>query len=297
MFIVFHLAHVIIKVHKYANKIQKCITIRVACDMKFPESQRVIYEQNPLIEVICQLQFPPILRISQQSPVEFQDKIRDYYPILEFSNGNQLPPEISNIMQQLGNSFINNPTYVFKSEEFTWQVFLNQNSITLSTQKYKRYEEFKEKFKDIISIFEEIYKPSFYSRIGLRYRDLIVPSQLNLEDVNWSELIPIHMASELHSPEIAEFITGFTKNLQMSSDDKQINLNHGLVMARDSITNKEEEAYLLDADFSTMTKISRDDNVWDTIDIFNKMARNLFRWSITDKLHKALNPSVINNYD
>ncbi|MGL6341617.1 MAG: TIGR04255 family protein, partial [Waterburya sp.] len=110
--------------------------------MKFPESKRVIYEQNPLIEVICQLQFPPILRISQQSPVEFQDRIRDDYPILELSIGNQFPPEISNIMQQIGNSFAGNQTYIFKSEEFTWQLFLNQNSIALSTRKYKRYEEF-----------------------------------------------------------------------------------------------------------------------------------------------------------
>jgi uncharacterized protein (TIGR04255 family) len=261
--------------------------------MKFPESERVIYEKNPLVEVICQLQFPSILRISQQSPVDFQDRIRDDYPILEFSQGNQLPTEISNIMQQLGSPFVNNQTYVFKSEESTWQVVLNQNSITLSTRKYERYENFKEKFKDIISVFEEIYKPSFYSRVGLRYKDLIIPSQLDLKDVDWSELIPKHIASELHTPEMAESITAFMKNLQMSSDDKQIALNHGLVMARDAITNKDEEAYLLDADFSTTVKLNRDDDVWDTIDLFNKMARNLFRWSITDKLHETLNPSSI----
>ncbi|MDJ0897416.1 MAG: TIGR04255 family protein [Xenococcus sp. MO_188.B8] len=265
--------------------------------MKFPESERVIYEKNPLVDVICQLQFPPILRISQQPPVDFQDRIREEYPIFEFSQGNQLPPEISNIMQQLGSSLISNQTYIFKSEDSIWQIVLNQNSITLSTRKYERYEIFKKKFQDVIYIFEEIYKPSFYSRVGLRYRDLILPSKLNVQNFNWSELIPNHIASELHSPEMASSITAFMKNLQMSSDDKQIAFNHGLVTARDGKTQKEEEAYLLDADFSTTTKVSRNDNVWDTIDMFNKMARNLFRWSITDKLHNILNPSHIDNHE
>jgi len=31
--------------------------------MPFPEVKRVIYEHNPLDKVICQLRFPPILRI------------------------------------------------------------------------------------------------------------------------------------------------------------------------------------------------------------------------------------------
>lgn len=272
---------------------KKFITVRVICNMKFPESERVIYEKNPLVEVIGQLQFPSILRISQQPPAEFQDRIRDDYPVFEFSSGNQLPLEISNIMQQLGSPLAINQTYIFKSEDSTWQIVLNQNSITLSTIRYDRYEKFKKKFKDVISIFEEIYNPSFYSRVGLRYRNLIVRSQLNLKDVYWAELIPEHIAPELHNLIIAESVTASMKKLQMSDESKQITLNHGLVIVRDAITNNEEEAYLFDTDFSTTTKVGRSDNVWDTIDIFNKMARNLFRWSINEKLHDALKPSSL----
>ena len=32
--------------------------------MELPESERVIYEHNPLIEVVCQLRYPPILKIN-----------------------------------------------------------------------------------------------------------------------------------------------------------------------------------------------------------------------------------------
>ena len=112
--------------------------------MKFPDTKRVIYEKNPLVEVICQLRFPTILRISQQQPVDFQDKIRFDYPIFEFSQGNQIPQEMLHIMQKLGKKLINNQAYVFKSEDLNWQIVLNQESVTLSTKDYKRYEIFKE---------------------------------------------------------------------------------------------------------------------------------------------------------
>jgi len=64
----------------------------------FPESERVIYEKAPLVQVICQLRFPQILRIESQLPVEFQERIRDAFPILEkttasFPQPGLVPPQ------------------------------------------------------------------------------------------------------------------------------------------------------------------------------------------------------------
>ena len=47
--------------------------------MAFPEVERVIYERNPLDEVICQLRFPAILKIDEP-PIAFQEQIRTRYP-------------------------------------------------------------------------------------------------------------------------------------------------------------------------------------------------------------------------
>src|SRR6266852_706318 len=46
----------------------------------FPEFTRVIYQRNPLVEVVCQLRFSPILRIDTDPPAEFQDRIRSAFP-------------------------------------------------------------------------------------------------------------------------------------------------------------------------------------------------------------------------
>ena len=42
---------------------------------------RVIYQNNPLIEVILQIRFPTNLSISNDDPVKFQQGISSLFPI------------------------------------------------------------------------------------------------------------------------------------------------------------------------------------------------------------------------
>jgi uncharacterized protein (TIGR04255 family) len=257
--------------------------------MKLPDYERVIYEHNPLIEVIAQIRFPTILKITSQEPVDFQDSVRFEYPIFEASRNLQIPVELSNLLTQFNSNIASELTYQFKSEDLSWQLSVDKNSITLVTNKYERYEKFIERFKHAVEIFEKIYNPSFYSRIGLRYRDLIIRSKLKINSKTWIELIPKHIASELHTPELEESIINFVKNLQLRTEFGQVNFNHGLVQVRDI----DETAYLLDADFFTEEKIERGENVWNKFDKANRTARNLFRWSITEELHSAMRPQTI----
>jgi uncharacterized protein (TIGR04255 family) len=261
--------------------------------MKLPDYERVIYEHNPLIEVVAQIRFPTILKITSQEPVDFQDSVRFEYPIFEASRNLQIPVEFSNILTQFNSNIASDLTYEFKSEDLSWQISLDKNSITLVTNKYERYEKFIERFKHAVESFEKIYNPSFYSRIGLRYRDLIIRSKLNINSKTWIELIPKHIASELHTPELEESIINFVKNLQLRTEFGQVNFNHGLVQVRDIERNIDETAYLLDADFFTEEKIERGENVWNKFYNANRTARNLFRWSITEELHSSMRPQTI----
>lgn len=67
--------------------------------MLFPESERVIYDQNPLEEVICELRFPQILRIESEAPAAFQDRVRGEYPLVNKRTPLNLglPPEVAKI--------------------------------------------------------------------------------------------------------------------------------------------------------------------------------------------------------
>ena len=260
--------------------------------MHLPESERVIYERNPLVLVACQLRFPPILKISHQQPVEFQDEIRFKYPLFE-STQVQVPSEISQAIQQLGVPILNDLSYSFKSEDQKWQLIITKDFITITTSVYETYEQFQQRFREVVDIFERIYKPSFYSRVGLQYQDLIIRSKLGLEDKDWSHLITRNIASELYNPDIASSIQLIIKNLILKTEDSQVNFKHGLVTVKEPEKNNDEVAYLLDTDFYTEQKIDKGENVWNTLEQFNKSAKKFFRWSITDTLHNAMRPKTV----
>ena len=260
--------------------------------MNLPEFERVIYKRNPLVEVVCQLRFPPILKISHQEPVEFQDTIRFKYPLFETTRA-QLPSEISQVVQQLGLPVQSDVAYNFKSEDQKWSLSLTKDFIALTTSSYERYEQFKQRLEEALGIFEAIYKPSFYTRIGLRYQDLIIRSKLGIEDQNWSELIAEHIASELHETNLSSSIQTIVKSLVLRTEIGQINLNHGLVNVKDAQGSGDEIAYLFDADFYTEQKIEGNRDVWNILNQFNQSAGRLFRWSITDTLHDAMQPQPV----
>ncbi|QCI79894.1 TIGR04255 family protein [Hankyongella ginsenosidimutans] len=51
--------------------------------MEFADTGRVIYKENPLAEVVCQLSFPRILAVDDRIPAEFQDAMGADYPFVE----------------------------------------------------------------------------------------------------------------------------------------------------------------------------------------------------------------------
>jgi uncharacterized protein (TIGR04255 family) len=260
--------------------------------MDLPESERVIYECNPLIEVVCQLRYPTILKVNSE-PVDFQEAIRDEYPYYEI-NKPQLPSDINKIIEQTGLPFPNEEMgHMFKSEDEKWLLTLTKDFIALKSFEYKRYEDFKKRLKKIINVFQDIYKPSFYSRIGFRYQDLIIPSKLGLESVGWDELISCNIASELSNSDIKNSIRNIAKNLVLENDYGLLNFKHGFVEVSNQEGNNKEIGYLLDADFFTTQKEKTDGSIWQSLDYFNKSARQIFRWSITDRLHKSMQPQSV----
>ena len=94
--------------------------------MPFPECQRVIYKKNPLGEVICQLIFPPILKIDTEVPVAFQERVRNHFP--NFSEVSALNLGfLSGVEDQIQPEPPEPPlckNYEFSSEDQQWKINL-----------------------------------------------------------------------------------------------------------------------------------------------------------------------------
>jgi uncharacterized protein (TIGR04255 family) len=255
----------------------------------FPEAPRVIYRKKPSEEVICQLRFPTILRIDAEAPASFQEAIRQDYPSFQEKPNLSLPPGVPpQISRILGANlpFGATKAYEFSSIDTRWTVHLDRDSLAVTTRDYERWEGFKDRFQLPFRALCEVYRPLHFSRIGLRYRDMIRRDKLSLTNVPWRDLLNPHIACEFASAVMSEHIQQAVHQVVLRNQDgMQIFLQHGIALP----DSQAMTTYFIDSDFF-VEKETRIDDALATLDIFNSEARRLFRWCITDRLHDALEP-------
>lgn len=264
--------------------------------MPFPEVQRVIYKKSPLDQVICQMRFPSILKIDTEIPAEFQDRIRKEFP--NFSETSELKLEIPQTMRGQGpldllrsaQQTLGNKNYEFISEDNLWKVNLTRTFVALTSNKYERWEEFKNRLFGPLNALVEIYAPTYFSRIGLRYIDVIKRSRLGLTDTSWNELLQPYILGILGSPEAEEYVQNFENRYEIRLADQEslVTLNTRFVTHIDD----GEICYMIDSDFYNTGKIAIK-NAIEKLDYFNKRASRLLQWCITDRLHQAMEPQML----
>ena len=172
---------------------------------------------------------------------------------------------------------------------------MTRETLELKTTAYQRWEEFRDRAANLQAAFGQVYKPSFYARIGLRYVNVIRRSLLGLVDVPWAELLKPHIAGELSTPELGNRIDSLSSHLhcQLEGDNCYLTLKTAIALAEVGQGKEKEQCFLIDSDFHThiQTEIT---NVANILNIFNRVSGRLFRWSIQQRLHDALEPESIN---
>jgi uncharacterized protein (TIGR04255 family) len=248
---------------------------------------RVVYDRNPLEVVICQLSFPAILRIASEEPAEFQEQLREAYPNFKEISPTPFPENVGPIVSwTLPSTF---KAYEFSSETGEWQVTLTRESLALTCKKYSRWEDFRHRLQVGVAALLQVYRPPFYTRVGLRYQNVINRAELGLSGIPWSDLLSRSLAGEFHSPlensiEAAKHII----ILGIPGGPARVTLQHGLATRG---TDK-EICYIIDNDFSILERTGVDDATR-TLDYFNRQSGKLFRWCITERLHLAMGPQPI----
>ncbi len=250
--------------------------------MNLPDVERVIYGKTTLREVVCQFRFPPILRISTESPSDFQEEIRSMFPLFSEKTSIEIegmPDFVRQAIPQL-----HPKAYNFTSEDGLTTISLTQDFVALSTQKYERFENFLEKMNLALNALVKTYNPSFFIRIGLRYIDIINRSYLNLLDFPWKDLLNPNIAGEL-TGDLSECIIESKSNTLYIFGDFKLRSQHGIIILKD----EEEECYTIDNDFFTeVKKTEREIN--DTLKSFINGERRFLRYAITERLHEAMEP-------
>ncbi len=273
---------------RYAPPMSPSQSVAAGESSPFPDSPRVVYTTNPLVEVICQLRFPPILEILSSQPAEFQSRIRSRYPL--YSRNEQslsLPNELANLLPQLPFSRPpENVVHRFNTEDEKLAVSLSRDFLAISTTAYGYWEAFRTEINAAKAALEEVYRPAFYTRLGLRYSDVIDRSTVGLKQTDWSELLKSWMLGVLDSDAKA-----FVQSVTTQAVIRLPEVRGGHVNLRCKLS-EDGQKFLIDADFFTKERSAGDD-VLNALDSFNRSAGRLFRWAITDRLRDALGPQKL----
>ena len=252
----------------------------------FPRFPRVIYRQNPLEFVVCEFRFPAILKIELEVPAAFQEAIRKEYPLFQENTAvNLAPPEL---LQALSNANLmpTGKSYLFKSMDEKWQISLSRRSFSLTCVEYRRWDDFQKHLDLPLKALISCYEPQLFTRVGLRYRDLISRKRLNLTGVSWGELLDPGIVSFFHTPLAQTLLRSWQQvTLSLPRTDTQVTIQHGLVQT----APEGETCYVFDSDFSTESKTDPSAAI-DLVRYFNRYSWSVFRSCISSRLHDAMEP-------
>lgn len=264
--------------------------------MPFPSTPRAIFEVNPLAEVVCQLRFPPSLKIATEPPADFQQRIGRTYPLLQSGGFGQTAGVVQQgpgwrLRQGFNIGVGPQQGYVFTTEDETRTVTLTPESLSLAESRYVRWEDFRAEVEVLMGHVIALYEPPFFTRLGLRYQDLLDRRKLGLSDASWGDLLNPGFAGMLADSPVADEVVGIGTVVELSLPEPpgaQVRLQHGLNEAPDS----NGDQYVIDSDFF-VTERTDTANALSCLDGFNVHAGNLFRWAISERLSAALKPRPV----
>ncbi len=238
----------------------------------------------PLAEVICQVRFPPILRIAREEPSEFQERIRARFPLLDIEQGVvvKFPAPASG-----GALSAEAPPRVFRfgSEDSGTFVSLAVDFYALSTQHYTHWTDFAANLALVQAAVEAVYRPAHATRIGLRYINRFTPQG--------AQCATMRDVFALFRPELTALLQTDAWS-QPASLVTQLNLpnDEAMLTLRTAYSATEEEPFfLLDFDYYEEGRLGFDKLV-ERCDGYHRMIYNAFRWSLQESSLIRFGPAV-----
>lgn len=248
-----------------------------------PPPEEVPLNDAPLVRVIAQVRFPPILSIEKKDFVgSFQEAIREKYPILQPEQTQSFaisPQGVVPIAPQVTWRFVDT------TNRWNWRVSLAPNFVALETNSYLSRSDFLERLKNILFALNESFKPPIIERFGLRYIDRIVGQ--NFQDI--SLLVKPEIAGMMNA-DFREYIhQSINESLFILPDGgKQIvarwgTMPGGTTFDPESIEAVAEASWILDIDMSISN--NRQFSVEELMSEAQHFAERIytfFRWAVKD---------------
>lgn len=242
---------------------------------RFPAKSEIALARSPLAEVVCQVRFPIILKISQETPVEFQEQIRSRFPELSLERGLHLRAPTIGRQEDIA-ADIQPVVYRFSSADDLTTLSLAADFFAVTTTGYTHWRDFKHELDFAHQMVERVYQPARATRIGLRYINrLTLENTQTASALELIELLNPDLTATLRT-DLFNTISGVAH--QMTFSDGTVRLNLRVVYR---IENDDPEIFLdLDAFEAGKLELA---SLMQRVEEFHTAIHDAFRWCLKDE--------------
>ena len=247
----------------------------------FPQREDVRLRRAPLAEVICQVRFPPILRIANEHPVAFQERIRERFPHLAVEQG--MIVHMAPMAMEPPSAKAQPRIFRFRTPDGHTVVSLALDFYALSTVAYTHWADFLDLLQFVNQAAREVYNVPYAVRVGLRYINHLTFENTGASSIAelWDVLRP-ELTVLLRSECWDEPLEMLSQLLLSADTNEHLTLRTGF-------KGGENPLFLLDFDYYTEGNISLG-NLPSRCQRYHDVIYNAFRWCIRDEKLAVFDP-------
>lgn len=243
--------------------------------INFPTKTEIRLKKSPLDEVICQVKFPPILKIVKESPIEIQEMVRSRFPVFQAEQGLIFKMPSIGSTEKPG---VETPPKVhrFLTADGKAHLALAPVFYALATKKYTHWGDFLQELDTISQAVVQIYQPAYATRIGLRFINRFAKNNTGCKTIE--ELLELFRAELTCLIKTDAWTDPFEMQSQIVLKDRNAKLAIRTGLGRD----KKEAFFILDFDYFEEGQL--DLNKLDQrLERYHSKIYDAFRWCLKDE--------------
>jgi len=207
--------------------------------LSFQASADYVFTDAPLLVVLTQVRFPPILSLLAEPGVAgFQEAIRDTYPTMTKVEeaGLLIGPQMMQAQRQA-------PVWKFTADDEEWVVSLSADFIAFESLAYTHAADFLRRFDRVLDALDRTVHPARSTRVGLRKVNQLVAEVEQPHE--WRELLNPALVGLIGEESLPGDVSRSFSEVRLRDEQgDELAIRHGLV---DDTPAK----YRIDLDYAT----------------------------------------------
>lgn len=248
--------------------------------LAFPALADHVFENAPLVVVLTQVRFPPILALlAEPGAAGFQEAIRETYPTMTKIEdvGVLLGPTTVQAQRQA-------PVWQFTNSDKQWVVTLSVDFIAFETPAYTHADDFLTRFDRILDALDRTVHPARSLRVGLRKVNQLVAAHQDARE--WQHRLNPKLVGLLSDQELPGEVRFLFSDLRLGDENgDELAVRHGVIEGTPT-------KYRMDLDYSTERpfEIKAGSDLTALLRSYALSETQFFVWSLGEELHANLGP-------